>query len=255
MAFSGETKSLDVFKVVEGNNLFDFYDPPQHQRGVILSLVFFHKFLPLFSKYKLLFLSYNKKGKKATLNCVLGGIFVKAIILAAGKGTRLHSEQSDLPKVLRRANGKSLLSYVTKNVSFIDPADTVIVIGYRGELVETEMGPAFSYAWQREQLGTGHAVAMAKDYFADYDGDVLVLYGDMPLFSEATYRGLCEAHRAAGNDCTVLTSIVEAKMPYGRIIRDADGNFTGVVEDKDCTPEQKEIKELNVARAWWCHRG
>lgn len=171
---------------------------------------------------------------------------MKAIILAAGKGTRLHSEQSDLPKVLRRANGKSLLSYVTKNVSFIDPADTVIVIGYRGELVEAEMGPAFSYAWQREQLGTGHAVAMAKDYFADYDGDVLVLYGDMPLFSEATYRGLCEAHRAAGNDCTVLTSIVEAKMPYGRIIRDADGNFTGVVEDKDCTPEQKEIKELNV---------
>ena len=171
---------------------------------------------------------------------------MKAIILAAGKGTRLHSEQSDLPKVLRRANGKSLLSYVTKNVSFVDPADTVIVIGYRGELVEAEMGPSFSYAWQREQLGTGHAVAMAKDYFKDYDGDVLVLYGDMPLFSEATYRGLAEAHTASGNDCTVLTSIVEQKLPYGRIIRDENGTFTGVVEDKDCTPEQKEIKELNV---------
>ncbi len=171
---------------------------------------------------------------------------MKAIILAAGKGTRLHSEQSDLPKVLRRANGKSLLSYVTKTVSFIDPADTVIVIGYRGELVEEEMGPAFSYAWQREQLGTGHAVSMAKEYFTDYDGDVLVLYGDMPLFTEATYRGLCEEHRAAGNDCTVLTSIVEANMPYGRIVRDSEGKFIGVVEDKDCTPEQKAIKELNV---------
>lgn len=171
---------------------------------------------------------------------------MKAIILAAGKGTRLHSEQSDLPKVLRRANGNSLLSYVAKNISFISPADTVIVIGYRGELVEQEMGNTFSYAWQREQLGTGHAVMQAKEYFKDYDGDVLICYGDMPLFSETTYRGLCDAHAASGADCTVLTSIVEQKMAYGRIVRDANGKFVGVVEDKDCTPEQKAIKELNV---------
>ena len=172
---------------------------------------------------------------------------MKAIILAAGKGKRLHSEQFTAPKVLREANGRPLLAYVVDNLSFIpDKKDIIIVAGFRKEMVMEAFPDGYTFAVQEEQLGTGHAVNCAREAVGDYDGPVLVCYGDMPLFKKETYENLVRIHSDEGNDCTILTGISNRGLAYGRIIRDEDGNFTGVVEDKDCTPEQKKINELNV---------
>ena len=172
---------------------------------------------------------------------------MKAVILAAGKGKRLHSEQFSAPKVLREANGKPLLRYVVNNLSFIpDKKDIVIVAGYKKEMVFDAFQDGYTFAVQDEQLGTGHAVNCAREALKDYDGPVLVCYGDMPLFKKETYENLVKVHEEAGNDCTILTGVSDRGLAYGRIIRDENGSFKGVVEDRDCTPEQKKINELNV---------
>jgi len=169
----------------------------------------------------------------------------KAIVLAAGKGTRLQTEGITLPKVMRQANGKPLLHYVLDNLSFMDKKDTVLVVGYRREDVLAAYGD-YPHAVQEPQLGTGHAVAVAKDAVGDYDGPVLICYGDMPLLKRSTYESLIAAHQREGNVCTLLTGKCQWDLPYGRIIRNEAGEFVGVVEDRDCTPEQKKIEELNV---------
>lgn len=170
----------------------------------------------------------------------------RAIVLAAGKGTRLQSDRFDAPKVLREAAGRPLLGWVLERIGFLAPADITIVIGYKGEQVQAAAGPDYTYAWQREQLGTGHAVQMAMPAIADYEGPVLICYGDMPLISAETYRGLFERHLAENNACTMLAYISDQDLHYGRILRGADGAFQAVVEDRDCTPEQKRITELNA---------
>ena len=169
----------------------------------------------------------------------------KAIVLAAGKGTRLQTEGITLPKVMREANGKPLLHYVLQNLSFLPKEDTVLVVGYHREDVLKVFGD-YPHAVQEPQLGTGHAVAVAREAVGDYDGPLLICYGDMPLLRRSTYESLLEAHVRQGNACTFLTGTCDWDLPYGRILRDADGNFQGVVEDRDCTPEQKAIRELNV---------
>ena len=164
---------------------------------------------------------------------------MKAVILAAGKGKRLHSEQFSAPKVLREANGKPLLRYVVNNLSFIpDKKDIIIVAGYKKEMVFNAFNEGYTFAVQDEQLGTGHAVNCAREALKDYDGPVLVCYGDMPLFKKETYENLVKVHEEAGNDCTILTGVSDRGLAYG--------SFKGVVEDRDCTPEQKKINELNV---------
>jgi len=171
---------------------------------------------------------------------------MKAIVLAAGKGTRLMSEQNKKPKVLREALGRPLIDYVLENINFIDKSDISIVIGYMGEDVKAFCGNEYSYAEQVEQKGTGHAVMMCEPILRDYDGDILIVYGDMPLFKKETYNDVCKKHSESGAKLTLLTADVKNPPPYGRIIRDENGKILGSVEDKDCTPEQKEITELNV---------
>ena len=144
---------------------------------------------------------------------------IKAVVLAAGKGTRLRTEGVDLPKVLRQAAGRPLLGYVLEELSFLV---------------------------QEPQQGTGHAVQCAREALAGFDGSVLVCYGDMPLMRRATYESLIETHKREGNDCTLLSAVSDEELPYGRIVRKSDGSFSHIVEDKDCTPEEKAIRELNV---------
>jgi len=171
---------------------------------------------------------------------------MKAIVLAAGKGTRLQSEKFNLPKVLRELCGKPLIGYVLKNTEFIAPEDTALVVGYMHEKVEEAIGGSYKYALQTEQKGTGHAVMAAEQYFTDYDGDVIILFGDMPMFTRAIYEDTIKKHQESGADLTILTAIADAPLPYGRIIRDADGKVCDIVEQKDATEEQKAIRELNV---------
>ena len=170
---------------------------------------------------------------------------IMAVVLAAGKGTRLRTEGIDLPKVMRTACGKPLLHYVLEAISFVGKENTVIVVGYRKEKV-TAAFDGYRFTEQKEQLGTGHAVMSARDELSGFDGDVLVCYGDMPLLRRETYEALCAVHRNEKNACTLLSGTTDEDLPYGRVLRDASGAFAGVVEDRDCTPEQKKINELNI---------
>ena len=170
---------------------------------------------------------------------------LKAIVLAAGKGTRLHTDDIDAPKVMREANGKPLLWYVLDALSFIDKKDTILVVGYKKDSV-IDRFDGYTYALQSEQLGTGHAVMAAKETLAEHKGALLVCYGDMPAIKRDVYQQLLNTHVEQGNDCTLLTGQSNLKMSFGRILRDENGAFVHVVEEKDCTPEELKIKELNT---------
>jgi len=170
---------------------------------------------------------------------------VKAVVLAAGKGTRLQSELYDLPKVLREANGKPLLHYVLKALDFLPKEDTILVVGYKRDKVINRF-PEYPHAVQEPQKGTGHAVQCAEKFLRDFDGTVLVCCGDMPLVRKETYESLLQEHQRNDCVCTFLTGTSDLNLPYGRIIRDENGGFVRVVEDRDCTPEQKQIPELNA---------
>lgn len=170
---------------------------------------------------------------------------IKAVVLAAGKGTRMMTETNTMPKVLRLACGKPLLYYVLKTLQFVPKEDTILVVGYRREDVIAAF-PDYPHAVQDPQLGTGHAVRCAKAELECFDGTVLVCYGDMPLLKEEVYRGLLAEHERTGSVCTLLSGTTEETLPYGRVLKDENGEFLQVVEDRDCTPEQKAIRELNV---------
>ncbi|GMQ58308.1 hypothetical protein AN1V17_27030 [Vallitalea sediminicola] len=171
---------------------------------------------------------------------------MKAIVLGAGKGTRLQSEKYNMPKVLRKAHGKPLIEYVLDALSFIKQEDTTIVVGYKKEMVYEEIKGDYKFVSQDEQLGTGHAVLVTEETFKDYEGPILVAYGDMPLYKKKTYEKMFEIHENENATCTVLTAVIDDPPAYGRIIRAEDGQMEGVVEAKDCTKEQLDIKELNV---------
>jgi bifunctional UDP-N-acetylglucosamine pyrophosphorylase/glucosamine-1-phosphate N-acetyltransferase/UDP-N-acetylglucosamine pyrophosphorylase len=170
---------------------------------------------------------------------------IKAVVLAAGKGTRLQQEGITLPKVMRLAAGRPLLSYVLDALDFLPKEDIILVVGYQKEAVLAAYGD-YPWAEQAEQLGTGHAVQCAAGALAGFDGSVLVCCGDMPLMKGETYRSLVDTHLAEGNLCTLLSGRSEQALPYGRVVRDGEGRFARIVEDKDCTPEEKAIRELNA---------
>jgi len=170
---------------------------------------------------------------------------LKAVVLAAGKGTRLHTDDTDAPKVMREACGKPLLWHVLNAISFIEKKNIILVVGYKKESVINSFSE-YPYAVQSEQLGTGHAVMAAQEELIDHKGALLICYGDMPAIRCEVYEQLLQTHIKEGNDCTILTGESNLNMSFGRIIRDENGDFLCVVEEKDCTPQQLEIKELNT---------
>jgi UDP-N-acetylglucosamine diphosphorylase/glucosamine-1-phosphate N-acetyltransferase len=169
---------------------------------------------------------------------------VKAVVLAAGRGTRLRTAGSDIPKVMRLAGGRPLLFYVLKALAFLSPEDIVVVVGYQKEQVVSAF-PGYAFAEQTEQLGTGHAVLSAREQLNGFQGDLLICCGDMPLLRRETFEALLHAHRSAGSACTILSGTSDEPLPYGRVIRDKKGGFSAIVEEKDCTPEQRAVRELN----------
>lgn len=166
-----------------------------------------------------------------------------SIILAAGQGTRMKSKK---PKVLQELLGKPMVEYVVEAAEAAGSDPILVVVGFGGDQVVETLGDRVEYVWQREQLGTGHAVMMAKEYLAGFDGDVLILYGDTPLLSVETLTALIEARRENGAAAAVLVARLDEPGGYGRIIRDTLGNVCGIVEAKDATPDQKLICEVNT---------
>ncbi len=169
---------------------------------------------------------------------------LRVIIPAAGKGSRLQAMSGDMPKAMFPVNGKPMLAVVLENTRFIEPQDTYIVVGYKKDAIIEHFGDTYHYVEQTEQLGTGHAVMMCAEDFKDFDGDVLITFGDMPLFRYEEMRKMCEQHAENDAACTLMTAENPKLHLWARVVRDQNGSFQRVVEGKDCTPEQAQIKEL-----------
>lgn len=165
------------------------------------------------------------------------------VILAAGKGTRMKSA---LPKVLHRVGGRMLLDRVLDTAGALNPATTTIVVGHESERVENHIGdrPGTQFVVQDPQLGTGHALLQAAPVLRNRSGTLVLLSGDVPLLTRGTLRGLIETHTAANAAATVLTASVERPYGYGRIIR-TQGRITRIVEERDASASQREIREIN----------
>ena len=169
---------------------------------------------------------------------------LRIIILAAGKGTRMNS---DLPKVLHKLNGKALLDFVLDESELLNPKETILVVGFKKEQVisHTRHRANVKYVTQMEQLGTGHAVLQTGELLKNKEGHILILYGDVPNIKESTLRPIIDDHLINNRDLTLITAEIDNPTGYGRIIRDKNDNLLKIVEEKDCTDDERKIKEWN----------
>lgn len=167
---------------------------------------------------------------------------LRAVILAAGKGTRM---KSDLPKVVHTIEGKCLVDYAIEAAAGAGAEEICLVLGYKHEVVRASiLHKDVKYVLQEEQLGTGHAVKCARDFLGE-DGQTLILFGDTPLITAETLKRLKAYHSEHGNAVTVLSAMIEDPAGYGRIIRDAEGNFLKSVEHKDANETELMSHEIN----------
>ena len=173
---------------------------------------------------------------------------MKAIILAAGKGTRLNSDKADLPKSMRLVLGRPILEYVFDTLGFINEEDLYVIVKYKKEKI-IEAYPSLHYIEQgNDGYGTGYAVECAEEYFKDYDGELVVICGDTPLIRKDTIEAMIEMHKRENNACTILSCRGEKGLALGRMIRDENGKLVSITEAKDCTKEQFDnVNEYNAA--------
>jgi bifunctional UDP-N-acetylglucosamine pyrophosphorylase / glucosamine-1-phosphate N-acetyltransferase len=178
---------------------------------------------------------------------------VAVAILAAGRGTRM---KSDLPKVLHPLGGRSLVEWVLHSLPELQPERRFVIIGYRGELVQTALNgytahetpqlPPVEFVEQTQQLGTGHAVQQLMPHLKGFLGTVLVLNGDVPLLRPQTLKALVETHQTNQNQATILTAQLPNPKGYGRVFCDGNNIVKEVVEDRDCTAAQKQNRRINA---------
>lgn len=166
-----------------------------------------------------------------------------AIILAAGKGTRMKSK---LYKVLHQVCGKTMVEHVLGQLEKAKIDNIVTVVGYGAESVENTIGKRSAFALQKQQLGTGHAVMQTEKLLGNVDGETLVVSGDTPLFRAETFNKLFEYHHQRHAAVTILTSNTPAPTGYGRIVRNDVGIVERIVEEKDASAKEKEIHEINT---------
>lgn len=164
------------------------------------------------------------------------------IILAAGKGTRM---KSSLYKVLHEVSGKAMVDHVLTEAEKINPDEIVTIVGYGAEDVKEKLGDRSKFALQAEQKGTGHAVMQAADILAGKPGTTLVVCGDTPLLTAETFEKLIASHHQNHAKATVLTATTPEPTGYGRIVRDDNGNVLKIVEQKDASPVEQAIQEIN----------
>ncbi len=167
---------------------------------------------------------------------------VSVIILAAGKGVRM---KSGLPKVVHRVCGKEMVNHVVDNVKGLGASQTIVVVGYKADIVRDVLDKEIDTVCQEQQLGTGHAVMQAVPLISRQAKQVIVLYGDTPLVRTETLKRLIEHHSRGNYGMTILTVEMDNPEGYGRIIRDGTGNITSIVEHRDATSGQREIREVN----------
>ena len=170
---------------------------------------------------------------------------LKAVILAAGQET---ITDDGVPILLQPLGDLCVIDHVVQNaLHVVKPEDlTLIVPGKEGQVENHLSRPDLVYVVQEQPQGTGHAVLQLKPLLSDYEGDLLILYGDTPLFRPSSILGLLNRHQLKGAHLTLLTAMVQESLPYGRIIRDARGRIIDIIEDMDASPEVREIRELNV---------
>ena len=169
------------------------------------------------------------------------------LILAAGLGTRM---KSSLAKVLHKLGGRPLIAHVSRTAALLNPRKTYVVVGYQADnvksAVEKELGnDQAHFVTQSEQRGTGDAVMAARSALVQSDSTVLVLSGDVPLVRVETLRALIDRHHGDDAACTILTVRLENPAGYGRVLRDDAGAFVKIVEQKDATDEEKQVREIN----------
>lgn len=169
---------------------------------------------------------------------------ISTAIMAAGKGTRM---ESDLPKVLHKLNDCPMVHYVIDLAEKINSDKIVLIVGHKSELLKNECSNRnVEFVLQAPQLGTGHAIQMTEAAFVGYDGDLLVLSGDVPLLTEKSVLALIKEHQKNNSTATLLTADLKDPFGYGRVIRDVDGSVKSIVEHKDADESQLKIKEINV---------
>ncbi|MFD0621206.1 bifunctional UDP-N-acetylglucosamine diphosphorylase/glucosamine-1-phosphate N-acetyltransferase GlmU [Paenibacillus sp. GCM10027629] len=166
-----------------------------------------------------------------------------AVVLAAGQGKRMKSK---LYKVLHPVCGKPMVGHVVDTVSRASCERTVVIVGHGADSVKSYLGDRAEYVLQAEQLGTGHAVKQAKSLLGHEEGLTLIVCGDTPLVTETTLERLIALHTEKGASATILSAHMANPTGYGRIIRGADGSVQKIVEQKDCTPDEQAIQEINT---------
>lgn len=162
-----------------------------------------------------------------------------AVILAAGQGTRMRTH---LPKSMVPVAGRPIIGHLLSAVRQAGVSDVVVVVGHKAETLRTYLGPEVSTPLQSVRLGTAHAVETAKDSVGAAQ-DVFVLVGDSPLIRSTSIARLYETHRQSGAACSFLTAQFDISLPYARVLRGEDGSVREVIEERDCTPEQKKVRE------------
>jgi bifunctional UDP-N-acetylglucosamine pyrophosphorylase/glucosamine-1-phosphate N-acetyltransferase len=175
---------------------------------------------------------------------------VTAVVLAAGIGKRM---KSTAPKVLHRVLGREMISYVLNSLYGAGIERPIVVVGHEGNQVVEFIGNRCTYAWQKDQLGTGHAVQCALPLLDNFHGDVIVTCGDTPLITADSYRRLIEERRRTSSSAVLSTMVLDDPKSYGRIKRDSSGNVLGIVEFKDASKEERLIREVNTGT--YCFEG
>jgi bifunctional UDP-N-acetylglucosamine pyrophosphorylase/glucosamine-1-phosphate N-acetyltransferase len=169
------------------------------------------------------------------------------VVLAAGKGKRMNNP--DLPKVLAEINEKPILWFVLNQIQKLTPSQIILVVGHQKlKVIEYSDSLCYNniaYVHQDEQLGTGHAVNQTKPLLENFEGDVLILAGDVPNISSETLNKFISLHFEGNSDVSVMSAIAPDSTGYGRIIRNEDGGFLRITEHKDATEKEREIKEIN----------
>ena len=176
---------------------------------------------------------------------------IGALVMAAGKGTRMKSE---LPKALHNIIDEPILSFILRALNKTVIRSTAVIVGYKGEMIEDYLKsswPDVDTIWQREQLGTGHAVQISREWWSRYD-HVLVVNGDLPMLTTETIQSFIDEHVKTSSDCTLLSFVTERPGAYGRVIRSLDGQKISIVEYKDANEEERKVNEVNAGVYIFC---